>query len=378
MREGPEDVDLKSSGRLLAVLAAGTLAMTACGNDGVAAGTQPSTAPTTATTTAPTTTTGTAALVKSLSGAGSSAQSAAMKAWAAGFKDATINYDPVGSSGGREQFIAGGEIKFAGSDSAMKDEELTKGAATCGSDVLDIPLYVSPIAVVYNLEGVEDLQLSAATVAKIFNQKITTWDDAAIKADNPGVDLPSTAITPVNRSDGSGTTNNFTDYLAKAATADWPYPASSDFPVKGGEAANGTSGVVAAVAEADGGIGYADESQAGELSVAKLKVGEAFVAPTAELAAQVVGASPVKTGRKANDLALDINRTATTGYPVVLVTYSVVCSKYADAAVGATVKAFLTYVASDAGQQAAAAAAGSAPLAGELKTKVDTAITSIS
>lgn len=371
-------MDLKSSSRVLALLAVGTLALTACGNDGVDQTTSAvATTPAAASTAAPDAAAGGAG-AKTISGAGSSAQSAAMKAWAAGFKDATVNYDPVGSSGGREQFIAGGAISFAGSDSAMKDDELAKGALTCGSDVLDIPLYVSPIAVIYHLEGVKDLQLSPSTVAKIFSQKITKWNDALIKADNPGVDLPSTAITPVNRSDGSGTTNNFTDYLSKAAAADWAYPVSSDFPVKGGEAATGTSGVVAAVGEADGGIGYADESQAGELSVAKIKVGASYVAPTAELAAQVVGASPIKAGRKANDLALDINRVGTTGYPIVLVTYSVVCSTYKDAAVGTTVKNFLTYVASDAGQQAAASAAGSAPLSGDLKTKVDTAIASLS
>ncbi|MCW2623247.1 MAG: phosphate transporter substrate-binding protein PstS [Frankiales bacterium] len=360
-------MDLQRSGRLLAVVAAGTIVLSACGSDGPSDTAAPGTS-------APATVSGT------IAGAGSSAQSAAMKAWQAGFaaanKGATVNYDPVGSGGGREQFLAGG-IQFAGSDSALKDEEIAKSTTACPAGIIEVPAYISPIAVVYNLKGVDSLNLSPATIAKIFNQKITTWDDAAIKADNPDAKLPSTKITPVNRADSSGTTQNFTDYLAKAAAADWAYPAAGDFPVKGGEAAQGTSGVIQAVTEADGGIGYADESQAKDLKIAKIKVGSEFVAPSAAAASAVVAASPVADGRKPGDLALKLNRTGTTGYPVVLVTYSIACSSYSDASKGALVKAFLTYVASDAGQKAAAGAAGSSPLSGELATKVRATIDGI-
>ncbi len=158
----------------------------------------------------------------SIAGAGSSAQAAAQEAWTAGFQknnpDATISYDPVGSGGGREQFVAGG-TDFGGSDAALADEELTGAQKRCGGpdNLVEIPVYVSPIAVVYNLPGVDNLQLSADTLAKIFAQKIKNWNDPAIKADNPDADLPDTAITPVNRSDESGTTENFVDYLSQTA-----------------------------------------------------------------------------------------------------------------------------------------------------------------
>src|SRR4051794_29619322 len=141
-----------------------------------------------------------------LTGAGASSQEAAQQAWIAGFQDAnpevTIAYDPVGSGGGREQFIAGG-TQYGGTDSHLKDEELAKAQKRCGGadNLVEIPAYISPIAVIYNLEGVDNLQLSPETLAKIFKQQIKTWDDPAIKADNPDAQLPSGRITPVNRSD---------------------------------------------------------------------------------------------------------------------------------------------------------------------------------
>src|SRR3954453_8259634 len=228
-----------------------------------------------------------------LAGAGSSAQDAAQQAWIAGFQDAnpdvTIAYDPVGSGGGREQFIAGG-TQYGGTDSHLKDEELAKAQERCGGadNLVEIPAYISPIAMIYNLEGVDKLQLSPETLAKIFKQEIKTWDDPAIKADNPDATLPSTRITVVNRSDESGTTQNFTEYLSAAAPDVWTFDPAQDWPVKGGEAAQATSGVVDAVKAGKGSIGSADESQAGDLGKAAIKVGDAFVDPSPEAAAKVV------------------------------------------------------------------------------------------
>jgi phosphate transport system substrate-binding protein len=145
-----------------------------------------------------------------LDGAGSSAQQAAMQGWTAGFSteqpDVTVNYDPVGSGGGREQFLSGG-VDFAGSDAYLSDDEVTKAKDRCGGgDVFELPNYISAIAVVYNLPGVDELNLSPDTIAKIFAGSITTWDDPAITADNPDAQLPGTAITPVHRCYKSGTT----------------------------------------------------------------------------------------------------------------------------------------------------------------------------
>jgi phosphate transport system substrate-binding protein len=306
-----------------------------------------------------------------------------MQAWAAGFSSAqpqaTVNYDPVGSGGGREQFLSGA-VTFAGSDSPLADDELAKAATACGSaGVFELPNYISAIAVVYNLPGVDSLNLKPDTIAKIFSGSITTWNDPAIAADNAGVSLPSTAITPVHRSDKSGTTKNFTDYLSKAAAGAWTGGSVDEWPGQGGEAANGTSGVVAAVKAGEGAIGYADESQAGDLSVAKVKVGDQYIAPSAEAAAANVENSQVQSGRGKYDFALDVNRTPTSAdqYPILLVSYHIGCVTYSDKAKADQVKAFMGYAVSSAGQDAAVQQAGSAPISDKLRQQSQTAVDAI-
>ena len=318
-----------------------------------------------------------------LNGAGASSQQAAMQGWTAGFSsaqpDVTINYDPVGSGGGREQFLAGG-VEFAGSDSALDDEELTQATERCGdAGVFELPNYISPIAVVYNLEGVDELNLSPETVAGIFAQKITTWNDPAIAEDNPDADLPDTAITPVNRADDSGTTKNFTEYLSAVAGDVWTDEPDGVWPIDGGEAAQGTSGVVQAVGAGNGAIGYADLSQAGDLGVAKIGVGEEFVEPAAEGAAAVVEASENVEGRGDYDFAIEVARdTKESGqYPIVLVSYHIGCVQYDDQETADLVKAFMGYVISEEGQQAAAQAAGSAPISDALRQEGQTAVDAI-
>ena len=322
-------------------------------------------------------------LTGTLNGAGASSQEAAVGAWKQGFQtanpDVTINYDPVGSGGGREQFIAGG-VAFAGTDSAFDEEETAAAAQKCGSDLVEVPTYVSPIAVVYNLDGVTDLQLSPQTLGAIFQGTVKTWDDPAIKADNPDATLPSTKITPVHRSDDSGTTKNFTDYLDQASEGGWKGGVVESWPVKGGEAAEGTSGVVQAVGNGTGTIGYADASQAGDLGTAKVKVGEEFVAPTAEAAAAILDASERAETGADSQLVFTLNRTTTEAgvYPIVLVSYMATCAKHEDAEQGALAKGWFEYVTGKDGQQAAAESAGSAPLSDAVSKQVAEIVSSIS
>jgi phosphate transport system substrate-binding protein len=321
-----------------------------------------------------------------LNGAGSSAQEKAQGAWATGFQgmndgNVTVNYDPVGSGDGRTNFIEGG-VSFAGSDSYLTDDEgeLSGAKERCaGEDPIEVPAYVSPIAVTFNVEGVDSLNLDADTIAQIFDNKITTWNDKAIAEQNPDATLPDLAITPVHRSDDSGTTKNFTDYLGKASSS-WSYEAEDAFPVKGGEAAEGTSGVIAAVSGGTGTIGYADESQVGDLSVVSVKVGEDYVAPSAEGAAKVVEASPAAEGRADVDMAVDIDRETTEpgAYPVVLLSYVIACQTYDDQAEADLVKGYLSYIVSDEGQQAASEEAGSAPLSGSVAEKAQSIVDTIS
>jgi phosphate transport system substrate-binding protein len=317
-----------------------------------------------------------------IAGAGSSAQDAAMQAWIAGLQstspDATVSYDPVGSGGGREQFVSKG-VDFAGSDSALADDELTGAQDRCGGpdNLIEIPVYVSPIAVIYNVPGVDNLQLSPETAAKIFNQKITNWNDPAIAADNPDAKLPDQRISPVNRSDESGTTANFTDWLSQAAPSDWPHEPDSNWPVKGGEAAEGTSGVVDAVKNGKGTIGYADESQAGELGIAKIKVGSEFVAPSAEAAAAVLDKSKESSDAGKYVFTFTLDRKVEGTYPVTLVSYQIACTNYDDAAKAKLVKGLYNYIISAEGQDAAAKNAGSAPISDTLRQQIQPAVDAI-
>jgi phosphate transport system substrate-binding protein len=320
-----------------------------------------------------------------LVGAGASSQDAAQQAWIAGFQtanpDVTIDYDPSGSGAGRETFIEGAS-DFAGSDRAFKDEELAEGGfAKCAPDssVIELPLYVSPIAVIFNLEGVDTLNLDPATVAGIFAGTITNWNDPAIAATNEGTTLPDLAITPVHRSDDSGTTENFTEYLGAAAADVWTYEADGVWPFEGGEAAQGTSGVVDAVTNGTGTIGYADASRAGDLGTVAVKVGDEFVPYSPEAAAAIVDASPFVEGRAEGDLAIELDRTSSEAgvYPIVLVSYLIACQEYAEPENVELVKAFFNYMASEEGQDVAAENAGSAPITDALREKVVAAIDSI-
>ncbi|CAA9212112.1 MAG: Phosphate ABC transporter, periplasmic phosphate-binding protein PstS [uncultured Blastococcus sp.] len=318
-----------------------------------------------------------------LAGAGASSQQAAMEAWQAGFQgeypDVNFSYDPAGSGAGREQFIAG-TTAFAGSDAALDEEELAAAQERCaGGEIFQLPNYVSPIAVIFNLEGVDELNLSPQTIAGIFTGAITTWNDPAIAGDNPDATLPATAITPVHRADDSGTTDNFTDYLFQAAGDVWTAEPDGVWPLPGGEAANGTSGVVEVVTSTDGAVTYADASRAGDLGVANVAVGEEFVAPSAEAAAAVVENSPAVEGRGEYDFAIEVNReTEGSGeYPIVLVSYHIGCMQYDEEETTNNVKAFMEYVISEEGQQAAAENAGNAPISESLREQAQTAVEAI-
>jgi phosphate transport system substrate-binding protein len=333
------------------------------------------------------------ALEGTLVGAGASSQGSAQEAWVAGFQTAnpavTVTYDPIGSGGGRETF-QNGASSFAGSDRAFKVEEIAEdnfGSCEPGTGIFEIPAYISPIAIIFNLDGISSLNLDADTIAGIFTGEITNWSDAAITSQNEGVDLPDLAITAVHRSDESGTTANFTDYVAKAAPNTWLLNGENAgsfeaWPAEwGGEGAPQTSGVVDAVTNGVGTIGYADASRAGSLGTVAVKVGEEYVPYSAEAAAAIVDASPADSEgeRNANDLAISLARdtTAAGTYPIVLVSYLIGCNDYADDSVIPLVQAYIGYVVSEEGQAAAAANAGNAPISASTRAAAEAILASI-
>lgn len=318
-----------------------------------------------------------------LKATGASSQGAAQEAWVAAFQTAntgvTINYEPTGSGTGRENFIAGAS-DFIGSDRAFKLDEFADGFKTCSSEgIVEVPLYISPVAVAFNLEGVDELNLDAKTIAGIFAGTITNWNDEAIASQNEGVELPDLAISPVHRSDDSGTTETFTAYLNATAPDVWTNEADGVWPIQGGEAAQGTSGVVQAIKAGNGAIGYADASQTKGLGQVKVGVDGEYVAYSAEAAAALVEASPLEEGRGDADLVFDVDPAAAPAgaYPIALVSYLVACEQYEDENKAELVKSYLEYIASEEGQQAAADNAGSAPISDGLREKVLAAIDTI-
>lgn len=308
----------------------------------------------------------TSTLSGSVAGAGASSQTAAMQAWIATFGNehpkVTINYDPVGSGGGREQFVEGA-VAFAGTDAPLKAGEQAKLKEHC-KDFLQLPGYISPIAVAFNIEGVNALNMSPTVIAKIFKGEITRWNDPLIVAENPGVTLPDLYVNPVHRSDGSGTTETFTEYLRDTAPEVWDSEPDKHWPEDlPGEAAQQTSGMVQTIRAGNGSIGYVDASQIGNLPSLKVKVGDDYVAYSAEAAATLVEQSPrVDEPGSPHDYSLKLDREVEGGYPIVLVTYQLACPTYEKERDATLMREFLTYVFSAEGQDIAAKAAGSAPL----------------
>lgn len=315
--------------------------------------------------------------------AGSSAQKNAIDAWVASYtaacKDVRINYNPNGSGAGVTAFLQG-QTAFSGSDSALKPEEMTKSKEICkGSQAIDLPMVGGPIALGYNVPGVDSLVLDAPTLAKIFDSRIKTWDDKAIKALNPDAKLPSTPIQPFHRSDESGTTDNFTKFLKAAAADDWTYEGGKSWQAKGGQSATGSSGLAQQVKQTEGAISYFELSYAGtEIPTVKVKTEAAQPAEaTVDNASKAIAeAKVVGTGK---DLALELNYTpsAEGAYPITLVTYEIACEKGNKAETLAATKSFLTYIASEDGQ-AQLKEASYAPLPEEIATKVRSTIANLS
>ena len=363
----------KALGTTLSATAIAALTLTACGSDNNAS------APGTS---ASGTGTGTASAKadcagkNSLTGEGSTAQQNAIaelnKVWGQVCSGKTLAYNPTGSGAGVDQFIAK-QVDFAGSDSALKDDQVQKAADRCGGNpAWNLPLVFGPVALAYNIDGVDKLVVNADVLAKIFQGQITKWNDPAIAALNSGTSLPDADIKPVYRSDSSGTTDNFQKYLAAAAPQSWTKGAGKEFQGGAGEGAQKSSGVVQAIQATPGSIGYVEKSPAAAagLKNAEIDSGAGAVALTDDSTGKAVAAAKVKGD--GNDLTLDLNALYASkepgSYPLMLATYEIVCSKGYDADTAAAVKSFLTVSANQG--QANLSAAGYVPLPDSFKQRL--------
>jgi phosphate transport system substrate-binding protein len=281
----------------------------------------------------------------SISGAGSTFQTNFQQGAISAFKSVNsginVSYNPVGSGTGRTD-LYGNTVLYAGSDSPIPAKEA--GKVPAGKTVLYFPVQIGPIAIAYNVSGVSDLKLDANTLAGIFSGKITTWNDPAIKALNPSASLPSSSINLEVRSDSSGTTANFSQYLVDAAGSAWTLGTSSiiSFP-KSAHANDGGSAVAAAVKATSDSIGYVDFSTAtaSGLTAASIKnsAGD-YVAPSSASAA--AAASHVTP--KADLTFLTVDEPGATSYPITYQSWDLVYAQQPNANDAALLQAWLGYL----------------------------------
>ncbi len=352
-------------------------ALSACGSDNNA------TSPSTAASGGGTSTSAECGGKNSLTAEGSTAQQNAVavfnQVWGQKCPGKNLSYNPTGSGAGVNQFIAG-QVDFAGSDSPLSKDQPGEAAKRCaGNPAWNLPLVFGPVALAYNVPGVEMVVLNADLLAKVFTGAVSTWNDPAIAGLNPGAALPDTKIVPVYRSDSSGTTDNFQKYLATAAPQSWTKGAGKEFQGGAGEGAQKSAGVVQAVQATPGAIGYVEKGFAvqANLPMAQLDTGTGAVELTDASAGKAIEGA--KFAADGNDLVLDLDSiygtTEPGAYPLVLATYEIVCSKGYDADTAVAVKSFLTVAANDG--QAGLSAAGYSPLPDAFKQRLLSAVGAI-
>ena len=293
---------------------------------------------------------GSANLSGTLNASGSTLQLVYQQAAIAAFKSVqsgmTVNYGGGGSGKGRTD-LASGVVQFAGSDSPIPDKET---ANFKGKTVLYYPILIAPITVSYNLSGVSNLKLSGPTIAGIFSGKIKTWNDPAIKADNSGVNLPSSPITIAHRSDSSGTTANFSQFLVEAGGSAWTLGSDSviNWPAtsRGG---SGNAGVSQIIKSTPGAIGYVDyaDAKASGLVFASIKNKDGqYVAPSTSAASAAASQASVKP-----DLTFSAIWAPGAGsYPITAQSWVLVYQTQSDANTAKLLQAYIGYLVGD-GQQ---------------------------
>jgi phosphate transport system substrate-binding protein len=294
----------------------------------------------------------------------------------------TLDYNANGSGAGVRDFV-NNVTDLAGSGDPLNPSkgEPERATARCGSPAWDLPAVFEPIAVTYNVNGVSSMKLDAPTLAKIFNGGITKWDDPAIKALNPGINLPSTPIRVIFRSDKSANSSNFQQYLDAASNGAWGKGAGQTFNGGVGDGAAGDNGTSGLVQSTNGSISYNEWSFAvgKQLNMAQIitSAGPDAVSITTDTVGKTIaGAKIIGQG---NDLVLDLSSfykpTQTGAYPIVEATYEIVCSKYPDPATGPAVKAFMQ-AAIGPGQESLDQY-GSIPLPSSFQSKLATAVNAI-
>jgi phosphate transport system substrate-binding protein len=288
-------------------------------------------------------------------------QEAAIVAFGKAHADVKVNYAGGGSGKGRQD-LSDMVTDFAGSDSAFKDADLAK---VKGGDLLYFPILLGAVTVSYHIDGVDKLQLSPETVAKIFQRDIKKWNDPAIAADNPDAKLPDADIVVARRADASGTTDIFTKFLEGAAKDAWKLKSGStvEWPADT-QAGQGNGGVAQLVKSTAGAIGYIDlsDAKAAGLKYASIKNGAGkFIEPNVQSASAAGEGIDVKD----NLTFSAVNAKGDAAYPITGQTWVIVYAKPSKNA--AAIKAYVQFLVTEG--QSLAPALDFAPLPKSLQDK---------
>jgi phosphate transport system substrate-binding protein len=325
-----------------------------------------------------------------IAGAGSTAQQVAQDSWIEGFKlekpRAKISYEPVGSAAGRRRFIAG-DAAYAASDTPLEGAELRKAVARCKpGQLVEVPAYLSKVFVSVHVGNARFVELTPETLARIFDGEITSWSDPEILNANPAITKrlkgPISVIYPAG---DSGTTANFTEYLAEAVPGVWRHQPSEAWPEPGvGRPVGSEPEMLKAIKAREGTIAFIDASYSGLLEPVLIRtgsnVGEVAVPDHGSAIAVLEGSPEAKALKKSPymmpfDLQRGYGKTGT--YPIVVTSYLIACTAYGSEAEAAAVRKWLAYAVSTPGQEVAATEAGSDPLAGELQKRAEAALRAI-
>ncbi|TKW71894.1 MAG: phosphate ABC transporter substrate-binding protein PstS, partial [Staphylococcus hominis] len=279
---------------------------------------------------------------------------------------ATLAYNATGSGSGIKQFL-GNTVAFAGSDSPLKDDEVEKAAERCGgNEAWHLPFVIGPVAIAYNLDGVDELNLTVDNIVDIFQGNITNWNDPALAESNPDAELPDQEIKPFFRSDESGTSDNFQKFLAAASDGKWTGEGKA-FPKEVGIGKEGSTSVAEEVNATPGAITYVEAGYARDLDLGVANID--FGGGAVELSDETVNKAleNVQFKSEGNDMVVDSKALFASNdegaYPLVLTTYEIVCSKGYDEETKNMVKDFLTVVLES--QDEELADAGFIPVKGE-------------
>ncbi|MEX3504527.1 phosphate ABC transporter substrate-binding protein PstS [Corynebacterium sp. LK2510] len=370
--------NFKRTATVIGVVAVSSASLVACSNAAEDGATATSTASETATETATAVAGELTGQTGQLVAEGATSQQNAMDYFGARYSEevpgANLAYNATGSGNGIKNFIAD-QAKFAGSDSPLKDDEIAQAYERCGNnDAWHLPFVIGPVAIAYNLDGVDELNLTVENLVDIFQGNITSWNDPAIAESNPGVELPDENISVIYRSDESGTTDNFQKFLAAASDGAWTGSGKA-FPATVGAGANGSTGVAEQVNSTPGAITYVEAGFAENM--ANIDFGNGPVELNAETVGNALDSMEFTT--EGHDMVVDsaalFASNAADSYPLVLTTYEIVCSAGYDEQTSNMVKDFLN-VALDS-QDDELAAEGFIPVQGRHAERLREAVAAI-